>query len=187
MAIQKNEVFQKPTRQLRCAREFLFTPMTIIESIESVFADVPYPGDDRIAEHKDCPECDDIRAHFRGSKWRGHTVNELQQYQSALSLFTSEALHYFLPAFMLVSLGAWDEADDIPFSIMCIFLPSDAESDASQRQYRQERFEIFTQRQREAVASYLREWANSASLSKEVHRHDITRAIEILRSGGHGA
>jgi hypothetical protein len=154
--------------------------MTIIESIESAFADVPYPGDDRIAEHKDCPECDDIRAHFRGSTWRGHTVNELQQYQSALSLFTPEALHYFLPAFMVVSLGAWDEADNIPFSIMCIFLSREAESDENQRQYRQERFEIFTQSQREAIVVYLREWANSDSLSKEVYGHDISRAIERL-------
>lgn len=109
---------------LALARCYISVTMTVLESIELAFADVPYPGDDKIAEHKDCPECDDIREHFRGSTWRGHTVDELQQYQSALSLFTPEALLYFLPAFMLVSLGEWDEAGDIPFFIMCIFLPS---------------------------------------------------------------
>jgi hypothetical protein len=169
---------------LATARCYISVTMTVLESIELAFADVPYPGDDKIAEHKDCPECDDIREHFRGSTWRGHTVDELQQYQSALSLFTPEALLYFLPAFMLVSLGEWDEADDIPFFIMCIFLPSDVESDDDHRHYRQERFEIFTQRQRETIASFLREWANSNSLSKGVYEDDISKAIESLTASG---
>ena len=66
--------------------------MTVQESIESAFADVPYPGDDRIAEHQNCPECDDVREHFRGATWRGHTVVELQQYQSVLPLSDSADL-----------------------------------------------------------------------------------------------
>src|SRR2546430_5212377 len=42
--------------------------MTIRESIESVFADVPYPGDDNVTRctHEDCLECDEIVAYFRG-------------------------------------------------------------------------------------------------------------------------
>jgi hypothetical protein len=31
--------------------------MTTKELIEAAFADVPYPGDDDIADHQDCPEC----------------------------------------------------------------------------------------------------------------------------------
>lgn len=154
--------------------------MSLQESIESAFADVPYPGDDRIADHKDCPECDDVREHFRGATWRGHTVAELQQYQSVLPLFTPEALQYFLPAFMLVSLGAWREADDIPFSIMYMCLPSDLNEAAGLRQHRRGRFGIFTRRQREAIADYLREWAGSDSPFVEGHVNDIRRAIERL-------
>ena len=154
--------------------------MTVQESIESAFADVPYPGDDRIADHKDCPECDDVREHFRGATWRGHNVAELQQYQSVLPLFTPEALQYFLPAFMLVSLGAWREADDIPFSVMYICLPSDPNEEAGLRQHGRERFEIFTHRQREAIADFLREWAGSDSPFVEAHANAIRRAIERL-------
>ena len=154
--------------------------MTIQQSIESAFADVPYPGDDRIADHKDCPECDDLREHFRGATWRGHTVAELQQYQSALPLFTPQAFQYFLPAYMLVSLGAWCEADDIPFSIMYMCLPSDPSEEAGLQQHRRERFEIFTPRQREVIAAYLREWAASGSLFVEAHANDIPRAIASL-------
>jgi hypothetical protein len=154
--------------------------MTARESIESAFAEVSYPGDDRIAEHKDCPECDDVREHFRGATWRGHTVAELQQYQSVLPLFTPEALRYFLPAFMLVSLGAWREADDIPFSILYMCLPSDPSEEAGLKQHRRERFDIFTPRQREAIAAYLREWAVSDSPFVEAHADDIPRAIDRL-------
>src|SRR5215471_13275130 len=135
--------------------------MNIYETIESAFADVPYPGDDRIADHQNCPECDDVREHFRGATWHGHTVGELQQYQSVLPLFTPQALQYFLPAFMLVSLGAWREADDIPFSILYLCLPSDTSEDAGLQQHRRERYAIFTPRQREAIAAYLREWSVS--------------------------
>jgi hypothetical protein len=39
--------------------------MTVREVIESAFADIPYPGDDKIAEHMERPECDDVWAHFR--------------------------------------------------------------------------------------------------------------------------
>lgn len=154
--------------------------MTVQESIESAFADVPYPGDDRIADHKDCPECDDVRAHFRGASWRGHTVAELQQYQSVLPLFTPEALQYFLPAYMLVSLGAWREVDDIPFSIMYMCLPSDPSEEAGLQEHGRVRFEIFTPRQREAIAAYLREWAVSDSPFVEARADDIPRAIKRL-------
>jgi hypothetical protein len=154
--------------------------MTTRQSIESAFADVPYPGDDRIADHQDCPECDDVRQHFHGASWRGHTAAELQQYQSALSLFTPQAFQYFLPAFMLASLGAWHEADDIPFSIMYMCLPPDPDEEAGVRQHARERFEILTVRQREAVVAYLREWKSSKSLLVEVHAEDIPRAIKRL-------
>jgi len=62
--------------------------MTVPESIESAFADVPYPGDDRIADHNNCAECDDVREHFRGATWRGHTIAELQEYLRGQSYVT---------------------------------------------------------------------------------------------------
>jgi hypothetical protein len=158
-------------------------PVTIRESIEKAFADVPYPGDDQIADHKDCPECDDIKTHFRGKNWRGHSVEELQQYQSALSLFTPQALKYFLPAFMLASLGAWREADDIPSSIMFMCLPPEPEEDAGMKQHWRERFELLTSMQRKAIAAYLQEWADSDAPFVEAFAKDIPRAIEQLLGG----
>lgn len=152
--------------------------MTVRESIESAFADVPYPGDDRIADHQDCPECDDVRQHFRGATWCGHTVAELQQYQSVLPLFTPAALQYFLPAYMLVSLDAWSEADMIPFSILQMCLPPRSDTDAGLHRYHDERFSIFTPSQRAAIAAYLQEWVRSDSHA--LGADDIPSAVERL-------
>ena len=152
--------------------------MTVRESIESAFADVSYPGDDRIADHQDCPECDDVREHFRGASWRGHTVAELQQYQSVLPLFTPPALQYFLPAYMLVSLGAWSEADMIPFSILQMCLPSPPDEEVGLRRHREERFAVFTRQQRAAIAAFLQEWARSDSHA--LGAEDIPVAVERL-------
>lgn len=154
--------------------------MTVRESIKAAFANVPYPGDDRIADHQNCLECDDVRAHFRGATWFGHSVEELQQYRSALPLFTPEAFQYFLPAFMLVSLEAWHEADDIPFSVMCMCLPPDPNEDEDMQEYGKKRIEILTHQQREAIAAYLKEWANSDAPLTEAYAEDIPRAIELL-------
>jgi hypothetical protein len=152
--------------------------MTVRESIESAFSDVPYPGDDQIATHQDCPECEDVRQHFRGATWRGHTVAELQQYQSVLPLFTPAALQYFLPAYMLASLGAWSEADMIPFSILQVCLPSPPDEDAGLRHHREGRFAVFTRAQRAAIAAFLQEWMRSDSHA--LGADDIPVVVERL-------
>lgn len=154
--------------------------MTIRETIESAFDDVPYPGDDNIARcsHPGCPECADVVGHFRRRTWREHTVAELQQYQSVLPLFTPAALHYFLPAYMLVSLGAWSEADMIPFSILQACLPARPDADAGLQRHQEERFSIFTPSQRAAIAAYLQEWVRSDSHA--LGADDIPLAVERL-------
>jgi len=158
--------------------ESISKKMTVQKSIETAFASIPYPGHDKIADHQNCPECDELRQHFCGATWRGHTIAELQQYQSALPLFTPEALQYFLPAYMLVSYGAWSEADMIPFSILQICLPPPPDTDVALQKHNEERYAIFTRPQREAIAMYLLEWSRSDSLV--LGAEDIPRAIERL-------
>ena len=135
--------------------------MTIRESIESAFADVPYPGDDNVTRctHEDCLECDAIAAYFRGTTWRDHTVEQLREHQSAITMFTPEAFRYFLPAFMLQSLGYWRETDMIPHFIAGQFSPAKPDADAVMQQYCSERWSIFSQRPRETIAAFLREYS----------------------------
>jgi len=156
--------------------------MTTRESIESVFADVPYPGDGNITRctHDDCLECDEIAAYFRGTTWRDHTLEQLWEHHSAITMFTPEALHYFLPAFMLQSLGRWEDADMIPHFIAGQFLPAKPDADAGMQQYCTARWSIFSQQQREAIAAFLREY--SASGSEPWFAKDTDRVVLRLEA-----
>jgi hypothetical protein len=132
--------------------------MTTREKIEAAFADVPYPGDDKIGDDTSCGECADIAEYFRGTTGREHSIKELQQQQWALSFFSPQALQYFLPAYMMASLDHWYEADNIPSSILYAWLPGEVNETEAMRQYRIERQSIFSPAQRAAIAAYLREY-----------------------------
>ena len=91
--------------------------------IEAAFANVPYPGDDNITRCPyNCAECRRVADYFKGKTWTGHAAEELRALHIALSLFTPEAFQYFfLPAFMLVSLAAYEKGDLIPDAIRLHF------------------------------------------------------------------
>jgi hypothetical protein len=92
--------------------------MELKQIIIEAFAAVPYPGDANITRCPyDCSECRRVAAFFKGRESSGQTAAELRPFHIALSLFTSEAFHYFLPAFMLASLGSYEKGDVIPDAI----------------------------------------------------------------------
>jgi len=148
------------------------------ELIERAFADVPYPGDNRISKDPPCGESVDVAEYFRGTSWREHSIDELQKQQSALSFFSPEALQYFLPGYMIASLGHWREADLIPSSILYKWLPGKDDETEVMRQYRIERMAIFSSAQRAAIAAYLREY--EASDDQYGEEEEISIAIARL-------
>jgi hypothetical protein len=134
--------------------------MTTRELIESAFAEVPYPGDDNIADHQDCLECDDVRAFFRGKSWRDLKLPELRGLP--LPLLTPEAFHYFLPGYMLACLDDWKLADTIPYGVIAI---GGYRDDALKlKKEAQEKRKKFTPLQREAIAAWLRELGKNGPL-----------------------
>ncbi len=163
--IEEFSIFLGPVRRV-----------TTRELIEAAFAQVPYPGDDNIADHQNCPECDDVRAFFRGRSWRELLIDELYGPPAAINLFSAEALRYFLPGFMLASLEHWKEADLIPDWILYSWLPPEA-GETEAKRHRIERQSIFSPIQKAAIAAYLREYA---AYDQYGHENDIPRAIEQL-------
>jgi hypothetical protein len=122
--------------------------MTTEELIRKAFADISYPGDDDIAHHTDCLECDEIRAYFRGKSWDEIKFPELREYQ-ALALLAPAAFRYFLPGYMLATLSDWNEADMIPMGIV--------EGTKLNRS-------LFTRPQLEAIAAYVIELGKNGPL-----------------------
>ena len=89
--------------------------------IETAFACVPYPGDHNLTAQGDD---EGVSEYFRRTSWRGHAIPMLRYHSNALSYFTTEAYHYYLPAFLLAELEDPDEADTIAESIVFHFSPS---------------------------------------------------------------
>ena len=92
--------------------------MSLKQLIEEAFTGVAYPGDNNITRCPyNCSECRRVAEYFKGKTLTGYTAEELRGYHVALTLFTPEAFHYFLPAFMLVSLGSYEKGDVLPDAI----------------------------------------------------------------------
>src|SRR5271154_3680818 len=92
--------------------------MSLKSAIEEAFADVPYPGDENITRCPyRCSECTRVALYFKGKGQSGHAETDLRANHVALSLFTPEAFHFFLPAFMVMSLGSFEKGDIIPDAI----------------------------------------------------------------------
>jgi hypothetical protein len=92
-------------------------------------------------------------------------------------VFTPEAFQYFLPAFLLRSLGAWEDTCLMPFLIAQHFLLPKPGGDPVRQQNRLRCLAILTPAQRQAIVAYLREYAASGTaLSAE----NVTHAIAHL-------
>ena len=89
--------------------------------IEAAFACVPYPGDDNLTAQGDD---EGVSEYFRGTSWQGHAIPMLRYHSNALSYFTAEAFHYYLPTFLLAELEDPNEADVIAENVVSNFSPS---------------------------------------------------------------
>lgn len=137
--------------------------MSLQETIKAAFADVSYPGDNNITRCPyHCRPCQEITDYFKGKTWEGHAVEDLRDHHSALSLFTPEAFHYFLPAFMLASVESYDKLDILPDSIRFHF-----EFDLDHREHFSIRATQFSDEQRKVIIEFLRHMEAKGAGSSE--------------------
>lgn len=88
--------------------------------IEAAFNNVPYPGDDNIAEGPRY-EYDMTVEKFKGVRWQDWKDNPSQfltrSPYSALFFMTDSAFHYYLPLFMIQALLDYENADSAAITI----------------------------------------------------------------------
>lgn len=82
---------------------------SLISEIENAFADVSYPGDEDLTESVYGEEPAALIDEFRGkTDWRALDAGFLDQapdgWGSALSFFSSNALRFYLPAYMIADI-----------------------------------------------------------------------------------
>jgi len=82
-------------------------------TIQEAFSNVSVPAG-RIVSCP-CPECEQLQVTFGGRQWASLSTHEVFIEAMSLSLLTLEAFHYYLPAYLCVSLQNDDESWDVRF------------------------------------------------------------------------
>ncbi len=103
----------------------------LIALIEDAFAEVQYPGDDRLTDSTYGEEPAALAEDFRGrTDWRELDVAFLNQapdgWGTALSFFSAAALRFYLPAYLIADIRGELECGG-PESRLCTFLTPQAE------------------------------------------------------------
>ncbi|MBC7815175.1 MAG: hypothetical protein H7175_28715 [Burkholderiales bacterium] len=85
------------------AAQFIAERDSLIQHIETAFADVPYPGDANltIKDGDFFANVAETRRDFRGKHWKDLSPEFIHEHPSALNIFTRRAYHFYLPAYMI--------------------------------------------------------------------------------------
>jgi hypothetical protein len=123
----------------------------LARQIGEAFRDVPYPGDSCLTEGASS-EAVDIADFLKGRRWQDLRLDELVRNHESVFFMTPEAIRYYLPAFLVVSVLHYQGANPIPSTLLFLLrLPKDAED----RSRFQTRFRSFGKPQRDAIKAFL--------------------------------
>jgi uncharacterized protein DUF6714 len=160
-------------------------------SIHEAFASTPRPldGDLVPTDPGEDSECDEIAANFQGKTWREVSTETIQRHTDSLPLLTPSAFRYFLPAYMLASLGpasAGFHPVDVMNFVLFGLVPPESNEDPK---YFMARARQFNLEERQAIASYLKlvaerqkaEWGGNVPKPKS---DEFARAIHFWQSSG---
>ena len=101
-------------------------------------------------------ERDDVERAFKGKHWRdvlAYPVEFLRYHSSALSDFTPEAYHFYLPAYLIATAENYAQVDVVSDAVV-FGLKSDGRSPDSLA-FHQERMNRLTTSQRKAIKLFL--------------------------------
>ena len=106
----------------------------LIQMISDAFSDTHYPGDENIVYDNsgNDPESVEIAQDFRGLKWQDVPNATLAWNKGSFGFFTVEALRYYFPAYLLISVTDYIEADVIPLNIFGKVTPPEDSEEKSE-------------------------------------------------------
>jgi hypothetical protein len=126
----------------------------LCKDIENAFGSVPYPGDDDIVDGCDW-ESQETRKILKGKHWRDVPFDDLGGWLRDITPLLSPAgFHFYLPAFMTLTVVDYRRADIIPDAIFLLLTPRElTDYDEKQR-----KFEEFAETHPEAAKFTPEEW-----------------------------
>jgi hypothetical protein len=148
--------------------------MGLAERIEAAFESVPPPPTDRVVT----PTYDDegVTGFFKGKHWRDVSIDELRTHHVALSFFSPEAFHYYVPAFMLAELRDPIAAGQIGPSLLFHF--SRPEEPSWEPELRQ-RLALLTAEQKAVVADFVRDRGRVCGYTDP----EIEEIVNVVKNG----
>lgn len=123
------------------------------EQIEEAFRDSVYPGHSNIVYDLRYADCREVAEAFKAKHWKDVPLEVLLHYHESLSFFSDEAFRFYLPAYLLIAVERYGEADVIPLYVLFSLQPPPT---GEERDRFLRRMEGFTRAQREAIKSFLR-------------------------------
>lgn len=123
------------------------------QRIFKAFEDVPYPKS-TIAPHE-CDECRDVRKTFAGKNWKTIPAAILEENYGIIPLFSPEAFNYFLPAYLIHSLGNFGEKYDTTCEFTIYAVSPDNEDIKNRLDYWKQKFADFTTEQMNCIYEFL--------------------------------
>jgi adenine-specific DNA methylase len=136
------------------------------KEIAEAFENVDYPKG-FITDHE-CEECFGVRKTFLNKNWKQITPEILQENYDKLPLFSPEAFHCFLPAYLIYAIDHIDEDDEV-YDFCCYHFML-GKNDDSMNEWRKYRYLFFNKRQLKALLGFIdlalssKEFENSIDL-----------------------
>jgi hypothetical protein len=147
-------------------------PSELRTLVERAWEGSVYPGDVNIAYDGEGHnlECIQVADFFRGKRWNDVTLGSLKSYRgdaSACLYFMSvDAFRYYLPAYMLIALDNYAEADVVADTAVNALTPQPL---GPLQKFWAERLAGFSPKQREAIVAFLRFMASEHGEDYPLH------------------
>ena len=184
-------VFRQPEAALLdCSGQLMSDLSSVTQQIERAFADVDYPGDWCLVNSLEGEEPALLEREFKGrDDWRVLDAAFLDQapdgYGSALSFFSDEAFHFYLPAYLIADLaGQLEHADPLFHLTHGLDRSSRGKKinplrygERTWADYARYRFSMFNARECAAIAAYLRSRRDKGDLTS-METEIIDQALE---------
>jgi hypothetical protein len=132
------------------------TVIILRKKIQRCFAGVSLPDKNKIAECQDW-EAEHLNKTFDKLDWKKLDRSVVES-NLVLPLFSPQAFHYFLPAYLLHSLD--DSFDNLTVREHTIITLSPGKEDAASMSFYLERFRLFTEPQMNTVIEFL-DWVRN--------------------------
>lgn len=132
-----------------------------IREIETAFAGLEPPGDDRLLHPKSMDDMDIVDFYGEPDNQSLSDATIIGSY-AAPSFFSAEAFQYYMPAFMIWSLRHYDTIEYAPESTVMAFDPGPEGYEL--RPFQISKFALFTDAQRAAVVRFLETMLPDADL-----------------------